>query len=125
MSKEKRCDCCKQYWYVDDLVSGLCPNCVDYFALKNKINIEQDQKIKELEHRLSNCIEPKFKIGQEVYMIDSTRVEITGYKIINFDKPHTLYRIKDDELTFGNIPENEVFATEEEAKAMLEELENE
>ena len=31
---------------------------------------EQDQKIKELEHRLSNCIEPKFKIGQEVWFIN-------------------------------------------------------
>ena len=28
---------------------------------------EQDQKIKELEHRLANCIEPKFKVGDKVW----------------------------------------------------------
>ena len=82
------------------------------------------KRIDVLEHRLSNCIEPKFKVGQEVYMIDSTRVEITGYKIIHFDNPETLYRIKDDEITFGNIPENELFATKEDAKKHLEELKN-
>lgn len=85
---------------------------------------EQDQKIKDLEHRLSNCIEPKFKIGQEVYLLDSTKVKITGYKIINFDNLETLYRIKDGELTFGNIPENELFATKKDARAKLEELKN-
>lgn len=82
-------------------------------------------KCLDLEHRLSTCIEPKFKVGQEVYMLDSTKVKITGYKIINFDNLETLYRIKDGELAFGNIPENELFATKKEAKEKLEELKNE
>ena len=87
MSDERRCDCCKRYWYVDDLVSGLCPNCLDFLATKNQMSIEQDQKIKELEHRLSNCIEPKFKPHNDLFVI-------VGYK----DEPKTVEQYYIDEI---------------------------
>jgi hypothetical protein len=124
MSDEKRCDCCKRYWYVDDLISGLCPNCLDFLATKNQMDIEQDQRIKELERRLSNCIEPKFKVGQEVWhcfkncnepdktIIDWIDVEITE-NFIDF----TYYDV--DGFGFDEIM---LFTTEEEAMKYLEEL---
>ena len=88
---------------------------------------EQDQKIKELEHRLANCIEPKFKIGQEVWCVKF--MKIIKFKINKIE----IYRGEAEEenrILYGNwedmtyqIEEN-CFATEEEAKAKLEELKN-
>ena len=86
---------------------------------------DQAQQIKALEHRLSNCIEPKFKIGQEVWFIDPENDVSSGevWKIeINCIK--TVYIVSwgvdYQEIYF----ENELFATEAEAKAKLEELKN-
>ena len=70
MSDEKRCDCCQRYWYYDDLVSGLCPNCVDFFALKNKINIEQGEKIKELETKLVESETKARNYAKEIAFLD-------------------------------------------------------
>lgn len=84
---------------------------------------EQDQKIQELEHRLANCIEPKFKIGQEVWFIDPENDVSSGqvWKIeINCIK--TVYIVSWG-IDYQDIYfEHELFATEEEAKAKLEEL---
>lgn len=67
MSEERHCDCCKQIWYVSNLVSGLCPNCLDFLATKNQMSIEQDQKIKELEAKLAEKVEfDKFKSAEEL-----------------------------------------------------------
>lgn len=87
---------------------------------------EQDQKIKDLEHRLSNCIEPKFKVGQIVWhcykncnapvktVIESIDIEVNE-KFIDF----TYYDV--DGFGFDEIM---LFTTEEEAKKHLEELKN-
>lgn len=87
---------------------------------------EQDQKIKDLEYRLSNSIEPKFKVGQEVWhcfkncnepdktIIDWIDVEITE-NFIDF----TYYDV--DGFGFDEIM---LFTTEAEARKHLEELNN-
>ncbi len=79
---------------------------------------EKDAKIADLEHRLANCIEPKFKVGQEVWhcykncnepdktIIDWIDVEITE-NFIDF----TYYDV--DGFGFDEIM---LFTTEEEAK---------
>ncbi len=82
-------------------------------------------KIEELEHRLANCIEPKFKIGQEVWCIKF--MKIIKFKINKIE----IYRGEAEEenrIVYGNwedmtyqIEEN-CFATEAEVKAKLREI---
>lgn len=84
----------------------------------------KDQKIKDLEHRLSNCIEPKFKVGQIVWhcykncnapvktVIESIDIEVNK-EFVDF----TYY----DVAGFG-FDEIMLFTTEAEAKKHLEEL---
>lgn len=79
---------------------------------------EKDQKIKALEHRLSNCIEPTFKVGDKVYHF------LCGNEIKEdfIEMHHHLYSLG---ISRFGIYEDYLFATEEEAKAKLEELKNE
>ncbi len=87
---------------------------------------EKDAKIQQLEHRLSNCIEPKFKVGQIVWhcykncnapvktVIESIDIEIRdSVKNVNY------YDIAG--FGFRNC---DLFATEEEAKVKLREIQN-
>ena len=91
---------------------------------------EKDAKIKYLEHRLANCIEPKFKIGQEVWVADDMFEKIRVGKVEYIetqkypDENVIWYHIEYfDECFIGAPFEEEItFATEEEAKAKLEEL---
>ena len=90
-------------------------------------------RIQNLEHRLSNCIEPKFKIGQTIYTFNKYQnrvytlyvvsIHIEQYETTEFN--NLVYRTRRLEDGFiGGYLENELFATEEEAKAKLEELKN-
>lgn len=97
----------KVYDYVEDLLN------------------EQDQKIKELEHRLSNCIvKPKFKVKDTIFVIVDDNIEeyfIDEILLRNKGTLWTYYDIcKKTEIT----EKNEIFATEEEAKAKLREMQN-
>lgn len=86
---------------------------------------EQDQKIKDLEHRLSNCIEPKFKIGQEVWFIDPEK-DVSKGEIWNIEliSNQILYSVFWGDECEDVYYQYELFATEEEAKARLEEVKN-
>ena len=90
----------------------------------SQINRDLLDKIEELETRLSNCIEPKFKIRQEVWFIrggSNKRIDKGSvYGFVN-DKCIRLKR-SGKHLTRELI---NVFATEAEAKAKLEEMKNE
>lgn len=84
---------------------------------------KQDQKIKDLEHRLSNCIEPKFKIGQKVYIADKYfdkvyELKINSIRISRFKDKHF------NSISYDGHLEENLFATEEEAKSKLEDLKN-
>lgn len=97
-----------------------------WFNKMQKLAKIYQKRIDDLEHRLSNCIEPKFKVGQEVWhcyrnckecdktIIDFISVEITE-NFVNF--------------TYCDIEgfvyyETMLFATEEEARVKLEEMNN-
>lgn len=87
---------------------------------------EKDAKIKDLERRLANCIEPKFKVGQIVWhcykncnapvktVIESIDIEVNK-EFIDF----TYYDIAG--FGFDNIM---LFTTEEEAKAKLRKIQD-
>ena len=94
---------------------------------------EKDQKIQELEHRLSNCIEPKFKQGDKCYVIETRYVNVVEYFVVN--EVEYFGENIDGIITFeegcrcGCTPDRysvekreNVFATEEEARKKLEEL---
>ena len=92
---------------------------------------EKDAKIKDLEHRLSNCIEPKFKIGQEIWDVVTQRYwEIKKFELIPLEgELCEMYRLGHGDTGDYNsclLPYdgNQFFATEEEAKAKLEEIQN-
>lgn len=84
---------------------------------------------KELEHRLSNCIEPKFKIGDKIWAVcwQTFIGEKYNYEIVNGKIDH-LFIDRDNQVLYGTMcqsfREQNLFATEEEAKAKLEELKN-
>ena len=94
---------------------------------------EQDQKIKNLEHRLSNCIElPKYKKGQKIYYIRGGKIEeayfqrfnnwITADVILN---PHEV--TDDDGYTdvdydFDMISPEQMFKTREDAEKKFKEI---
>ena len=126
MSKEQR-----YTYYIDEfdefdwaITDNTTDECYEYLEEITKVLNEQDQKIKELEHRLSNCIEPKFKLNQEVYAF-FTKEEIYKGQIDAFDYYTNTYLIFPNE-DIGNewIPASMVFATLKEAKAKLEDMKN-
>ena len=87
---------------------------------------EQGDKLEELEHRLANCIEPKFTIGQEVWGIDIVRKDNIDSFIVReicYCADYGLYYKTDIGVDVYEYY-FKLFATEEEAKAKLEELKN-
>ena len=102
---------------------------VDY---ENKLK-EKDQRIAELEEQLKNAIVPKFKIGQEVFIIFETTekkhiVESTKVDSITIFAGNELsYYCKyvDGERMYLELDEDELFTTKEKAQAKLEELKGE
>ena len=101
------------------------------------LNCEMASRVADLERRLANCIEPKFKIGQEVWVNDWTGQLRSGeiYEIqtnqVKFDQiPLITYLVdyygaySDDDQENDYFEEKDVFATEAEAKAKLEEMKN-
>lgn len=94
---------------------------------------QQDQKIKNLEHRLSNCIElPKYKKGQKIYYIRGGKIEeayfqrfnnwITADVILN---PHEV--TDDDGYTdvdydFDMVSPEQMFKTREDAEKKFKEI---
>ena len=94
---------------------------------------EQDKKIKDLEHRLSNCIEfPKYKKGQKIYYIRGGKIEeayfqrfnnwITADVILN---PHEV--TDDDGYTdidydFDIVSPEQMFKTREDAEKKFKEI---
>ena len=75
---------------------------------------ELTKKVKDLEHRLSNCIEPKFKVGQEVWF-----VVCDGVKKDVIENNWFLCSLEKSRL---GLYEDYLFATEEEALKKFEEL---
>lgn len=85
---------------------------------------EKDQKIAELEHRLANCIEPKFKAGQEVWIIHLRKVKKSKIFLISWDDNFIFrYGLEGGGYLLEKF-EDELFTTAEEALKELEELKN-
>lgn len=132
MSNMENCaDCGKRFGFTERIFSktnGLWI-CEDCNIKQIQENDNKDKKIAYLEEKLSNAIIPKFKIGQEVWWID-TRLNsfneqkyiIQSYIIQEIVIFKDGVRYMDDD---GFIEEEDLFATEEEAQAKLEELKNE
>lgn len=116
-----------------------CPKCrqeLDYseiYDFEDTLYFRQllemkDEQIEQLEHRLSNCIEPKFKIGQEVFVIYEGFVKKTEINSVTVFKGNDLsYYCKyiDGERVYLELDKQELFATEEEAEKKLKEMQNE
>ena len=85
-------------------------------------------KLAELEEQLKNAIMPKFKIGQKVWAIvwEDFIGEKYNYRIIEGIIDH-LFINRDNKISYGTMCQSfrseNLFATEEEAKLKLEELE--
>lgn len=95
-----------------------------------EIGNEYAEKNKRLEEQLKNAIVPKFKIGQEVFIIFETTkkeyiVESTNINSITIFAGNELsYYCKyvDGERMYLELDESEIFATKEEAEVKLKEL---
>lgn len=111
----KECSKCEYYLRCEECVGS------HYKEEIPKLN----KKIAELEQRLSNCIEPKFKVGQEVWCISF--MKIIKFKIDKIE----IYRGETEEenrILYGNWEdmiyqiEKNVFSTLAEAKKKLGEM---
>ena len=118
MSKNFICKGCGETFEknMESTTPNYCYICNEFYMLK---------KIAVLEHRLSNCIETKFKIWQEVWFIDPendvSSGEVWKIEINCVQTRYTVFWGNDYEDIYF---EYELFATEEEAKAKLEELQD-
>lgn len=94
---------------------------IDHKRVDCQTMFAQADKIEELEERLSNCIEPKFKIGQEVWFIDG---KIVCGEVEEFDYVVSKYKEFYNYFIdgYGWVLQKQLFATEEEAKAKVKEL---
>ena len=115
---------------VDELVEDVCDRLNTQDFKKNellKVKQRLESKIAELEHRLANCIEPKFKVCDGCYIKVGQTIQKSKVLMLHIDKGGIVY-----ELTMDDFPskyttcrnDDCVFATEEEARKKLEELKN-
>ncbi len=90
--------------------------------------LEQQEKIQDLEHRLSNCIEPKFKVGDKCWYVYNKQQKIP-FEFIVSDFSYYGYRkhkiLYDSENSYEGVPECCLFSTLEEAEKNLKEMQNE
>lgn len=100
----------------------------------NKIQLEllsiigqQEEEIKELKKRLSNCIEPKFKVGDKVFAntVAYWEKEKPVRHTTEQEVEDIVYFYKLKNYYYKNWEIEEIFATEEDALRKLEELKNE
>ena len=104
----------------------------DFGCESCKAQDKLEDKIADLEHRLMRCIEPKFKVGQEVWVVDNLSEEIYLGEVEfieaqKYKKENVIwYQVEyfDECSMSGLFEELFTFATEEEAKAKLEEMKN-
>ena len=119
-----------------------CPKCgqeLDYseiYDFEDTLYFRQllemkDEQIEQLEHRLSNCIEPKFKIGQEIWETrpfmawEVTSIKFEKHDGILYQMYHLGHKGTDDYNCCIVPSDNDrFFATEEEAKAKLREIQD-
>lgn len=90
--------------------------------------LTEHQKLKlniaELEHRLSNCIEPKFKIGQEVwykpsFTLYSAKIESIKVHYRTSGKVQIQYVVTAPNGFKNHKNEEDLFATKEDVKSKL------
>ena len=84
---------------------------------------QQDQKIKDLEHRLANCIEPK----EDYYVIVSNGWKNKKYGVARVKQVVENYYIQETDAYLGSYSADRKygeFATLEEARKKLEEMKN-
>ena len=110
----------------------------DYVNMEKiaKILNEQDQKIKELEQRIANCIElpQELQVGGKIFWANEDGLYSGKVYAITKDLNYKadgfniwIYCVYNNGLTFYHLIKDfgvELFATEEEAKAKLEEIQN-
>lgn len=105
---------------------------------KDKKICELENEVMRLERRLSNCIEPKFKTYQQVYTISKFYTSTNGIPEYEIFNSYYYVAENENEIIVGwnykkdfnkrkyyYVRKDWVFATEEEAKAKLEEMKNE
>lgn len=77
-------------------------------------------KLNQLEEKSSNAIIPKFKIGQEVYVIIQDIIRTTvinSFRVFENNELSYYCKYVDGERMYLELDESEIFATLEEAQA--------
>lgn len=101
--------------------------------LARRLLKEKDQQIQSLEHRLANCIEPKFKQGDYLYSVEKSGSQILlaeGYvtTITQLDDGSIWYHLSVKPHEFG-VRENTCYKTMDEvhevSQKLLKEIDNE
>ena len=124
------CDSCGREVYGCNIVNGMkfCAKCYqETFGETDK-----DKQIADLEAKLAElkqkAIVPKFKIGQEVFIIIQDVIRATSINSFRvFENNELSYYCKyvDGERMYLELDEEEIFATKEEAEQKLAETKGE
>lgn len=117
----------EQRFYYDEFLEEIYDSSIDDYP--NNLTIygilnDQQQRIAELEEQLKNAIVPKFKVGQEVYVICDPNRIVSGWKIADYEYYKQQYIIENKD-GIDWIHKDRIFATKEEAEAKLRELQGE
>lgn len=103
--------------------------CLTINAFLEEENKELKQRIAELEEQLKNAIVPRFKVGQEVYIVRDRKIgkeQISNIgiweKSITYDM-NLDYKYRTLQCMAVYVDENDIFATEEEAQERLKDYE--
>lgn len=124
LKEDKRIDDLSQCAYILNKKEKEIERWFEHKKFDAQINRDLLDKIEELETRLSNCIEPKFKVGQEVWIIHLRKVKKSKIFLISWDNNFIFrYGLEGGGYLLEKF-EDELFITAEEALKKLEELKN-
>lgn len=98
---------------------------VDMIDKLHKTIYNQDQRIADLEEQLKNAVIPKFKVNDKIFVIVNDKIEEYYIDEVLLKCKGTLVAYRDICKETLITEKNEIFATEAEAQAKLEELKGE
>jgi hypothetical protein len=115
--------------YISDNKTGIIYIATNYNDMTDMVKLlnKQDQRIAELEEQLKNCIRPKFKPNEDLFVIVGYKDETKSIEqyyideiVIRGNGKLIEYRDIEQEMVIGE--NNLLFATYEEAQEILDEL---
>ena len=108
---------------LDNIINSIRTNTFIDIENKEILELENANLKSELAELKQKAIEPKFKVGQEVYVVCDSNINriVSGWKIADYEYYKQQYIIE-NKNGIDWIHKDKIFATREEAKQKLAEI---